>query len=315
MDDLLADFVAETREMLQAIEGEIVAWEADPADRERLDAIFRFVHTVKGNCGFFDFPRLEKLSHAAESALSEVRAGQRKASSGLVSGVLAVIDRIGDMVEAIDAGEPLPEGGDELLVAALEPNGEEPDSEALRSEGETGQRAARAASGTRSIRLPVELLDRMMVGVSDMVLARNELARRLREQGADPALEAPFERLSSILDSVREGATRMRMQRLEHLFGTLPRMVRDLSAELGKQVMIDLDGGDVELDREMIESVRDPLTHILRNAIDHGIEPPSERIAAGKREIGTITVSARRTGNRIVVAVSDDGRGIALDRL
>ncbi|AKM06319.1 chemotaxis protein CheA [Pelagerythrobacter marensis] len=315
MDDLLADFVAETREMLQAIEGEIVAWEADPADRERLDAIFRFVHTVKGNCGFFDFPRLEKLSHAAESALSEVRAGQRRASGQLVSAVLAIIDRINDMIDAIDGGETIPDGADEILIAALEPKGDEPDSESIQAEELSGGRAPRQASGSRSIRLPVELLDRVMSGVSDMVLARNELARRLREHGTDPALEGPFDRLSSILDTVREGATRMRMQRLEHLFGALPRMVRDLSAELGKQVMIDLDGGDVELDREMIESVRDPLTHILRNAIDHGIEPPSERLSAGKREIGTITVSARRTGNRIVIAVSDDGRGIEPGRL
>ncbi|MGV2497093.1 chemotaxis protein CheA [Pelagerythrobacter aerophilus] len=314
MDDLLADFVAETREMLQAIEGEIVAWEADPADRERLDAIFRFVHTVKGNCGFFDFPRLERLSHAAESALSEVRAGRRRASSTLVTAVLAVIDRITDMIEAIDAGEELPEGGDDMLIDALEPGRDEPDSEMIQAGEQTSPRAARTGN-TRSIRLPVELLDRVMSGVSDMVLARNELARRLRDHGADPALQAPFERLSTILDEVREGATRMRMQRLEHLFGALPRMVRDLSAELGKQVMIDLEGGDVELDREMIESVRDPLTHILRNAVDHGVEPPAERLAAGKREIGIIAVSARRTGNRITIAVSDDGRGIALDKL
>ncbi|RXZ64163.1 chemotaxis protein CheA [Pelagerythrobacter rhizovicinus] len=315
MDDLLADFVAETREMLQAIEGEIVAWEADPADRERLDAIFRFVHTVKGNCGFFDFPRLERLSHGAESALSEVRAGRRHASTGLVTAVLAIIDRITDMIDAIDAGESLPEGGDEMLIAALEPRRDEPDSETIQAGEQAGPRAARTNGNTRSIRLPVELLDRVMSGVSDMVLARNELARRLREQGADPALQGPFERLSAILDEVREGATRMRMQRLEHLFGALPRMVRDLSSELGKQVMIDLEGGDVELDREMIESVRDPLMHILRNAIDHGIEPPAQRLAAGKREIGIVTVSARRTGNRIVIGVSDDGRGIALDRL
>ena len=134
MDDLLADFVAETREMLQAIEGEIVAWEADPADRARLDAIFRFVHTVKGNCGFFDFPRLEKLSHAAESALSDVRAERRRASSGLVTAVLAIIDRISDMIDAIDAGDDLPEGGDEMLVTALEPGRDEQDSETIQVE-------------------------------------------------------------------------------------------------------------------------------------------------------------------------------------
>src|SRR6056297_644998 len=105
MDDLLADFVAETREMLEASEGEIVAWEADPADRARIDTIFRFVHTVKGNCGFFDFPRLAALSHAAEDALADCRAGRRQADSALVSAVLAIIDRIIEMVDGIEAGE------------------------------------------------------------------------------------------------------------------------------------------------------------------------------------------------------------------
>src|SRR5687768_17708697 len=119
MDDLLAEFVAETREMLAALAGEIVAWEADPSDRARLDTIFRFVHTVKGNCGFFDFPRLEALSHAAEDALADVRSGRRQSDARLVSAVLAVIDRIGEMVAAIDAGEEFREGGDDALIAAL----------------------------------------------------------------------------------------------------------------------------------------------------------------------------------------------------
>src|SRR5205085_9489368 len=121
MDDLLAEFVAESREMLEALGGEIVAWEADPADRARLDSIFRFVHTVKGNCGFFDFPRLEALSHAAEDALADVRSGRRQADGALVSAVLAIIDRIGEMIATIDAGEALPAGDDSALIAALEP--------------------------------------------------------------------------------------------------------------------------------------------------------------------------------------------------
>ena len=105
MDDLINDFIAETREMLEALAGEIVAWEAAPGDRARLDEIFRFVHTVKGNCGFFDLPRLEALSHAAEDALAEVRAGKRAADAALVSAVLAVIDRIGELVQALETGE------------------------------------------------------------------------------------------------------------------------------------------------------------------------------------------------------------------
>jgi two-component system chemotaxis sensor kinase CheA len=105
------------------------------------------------------------------------------------------------------------------------------------------------------------------------------------------------------------------MQRIENLFVALPRMVRDLSAELGKQVLVDVDGGDVELDREMIEMIRDPLTHIIRNAVDHGIEMPAERLKAGKREIGILWVSARQSGNQILIDIADDGRGIDGKRL
>lgn len=344
MNDLLADFIAETREMLEASGGELVAWEADPADRARLDTIFRFVHTVKGNCGFFDFPRLAGLSHAAEDALADCRAGRRDPDQQLVTAVLAIIDRIALMIDAIEAGENLdsfgPEGGDEALIAALDAcsdtalsvqldvaldaagspfhapaeavpgTGEDQTAPARRSET-----AGAAAQGQRTIRLPVELLDRVMSGVSDMVLARNDLAHRLRQAGNQPTIDGPFERLTTILSDVRDAITRMRMQRIETLFGALPRLIRDLSAELGKQVMVDLDGGDVELDREMIETIRDPLTHILRNAIDHGIEAPSARLAQGKREIGLIAIAARQSGNTIAIVISDDGRGLDEERI
>ncbi len=313
MDDLLADFVAETREMLEASAGAIVAWEADPADRSRLDAIFRFVHTVKGNCGFFDFPRLANLSHAAEDVLADVRAGRRDPDVALVSAVLAVIDRIGQMNDAIEANEEFPAGGDDELIAALQPGAAAAQIDSpVETDAETGAEGgiAPAHGALRTIRLPVELLDRVMSGVSDMVLARNDLAHRLRQAGNQPTIDGPFERLTSILTDVRDAITRMRMQRIETLFATLPRLVRDLSGELGKQVMLELEGGDVELDREMIEMIRDPLTHILRNAIDHGIEPPQDRAAMGKREAAYITIAARQSGNTISIVVSDDGRGI-----
>src|SRR5882757_539396 len=100
MDDLLGDFIAETRETLEAIAGEIVAWEAAPDDRSRLDSIFRFVHTVKGSCGFLDLPRLERLSHAAEDVLADVRDDRRKPDAKLVTAVLAIIDRIAELTTA-----------------------------------------------------------------------------------------------------------------------------------------------------------------------------------------------------------------------
>src|SRR5919112_385352 len=306
MDDLIADFVAECREMLEALGGEIVAWEAAPEDRARLDSIFRFVHTVKGNCGFFDFPRLEALSHAAEDALADVRAGRRQADGALVSAVLAIIDRIGEMVAAIEAGEEMPAGDDSALIQALAPGAEA----AAPAAATVAEANGKMAAAPRTIRLSVELLDRVMSTVSDMVLARNELARRLRETSSDVTVDGAFERLSSIIAEMRDAITRTRMQRIENLFVALPRMVRDLSGELGKQVLIDIEGGDVELDREMIEMIRDPLTHIIRNAVDHGIETPAERLKAGKREIGILAVSARQSGNQILIDIHDDGRGI-----
>jgi len=308
MDDLIADFTAECREMLEALGGEIVAWEASPDDRARLDNIFRFVHTVKGNCGFFDFPRLEALSHAAEDALADCRAGRRTPDHALVSAVLGVIDRIGEMIAAIEANEEFSAGGDEALITALEPG-------AVVTAAPADPAHKGAVVAPRTIRLSVELLDRVMSGVSDMVLARNELARRLRESTGDVTVDGAFERLSGIIAEMRDAITRTRMQRIENLFVALPRMVRDLSGDLGKQVLVDIEGGDVELDREMIEMIRDPLTHIIRNAVDHGIETPALRRKAGKREIGMLSVSARQSGNQILIDIVDDGTGIDGARL
>ncbi|MEP2736897.1 MAG: chemotaxis protein CheW [Erythrobacter sp.] len=313
MDDLLIDFIAETRDMMEAIEGEIIAWEANPADSTRLDAIFRFVHTVKGNCGFFDLPRLERLSHAAEDALSDVRAKRRTPDGRFVSTILAIIDCIGEIVDAIEADKPFPNGRELPLIAALA-HGEEIESETVVLP-QNGDTVTAVAAAPRSIRLPVELLDRVMSGVSDMVLARNDLSHRLQQSGNQPMVDGPFERLTAILNDVRDAITRMRMQRVEQLFSGAPRLVRDLSKELGKQVLLDIEGGDVELDREVIEIIRDPLTHIIRNSLDHGIESPAERIKAGKPANGLLRIAARQTGNRISIVITDDGRGLDAEKI
>ena len=309
MDDLLQEFIAETRETLEALSGEIVAWEAAPQDHDRLDAIFRFVHTVKGSCGFLDLPRLARLSHAAEDVLAAVRDGNRTPDTALVNAVLAIVDRIGEIVEAIDVGASLDDSGEDLLIAALDA-----DADAVAATApQTLTPALRNA--TRSVRLNVDLLDRMMSGMSDMVLARNELARRLRDDEVDPTVEAALERLSLTVAEMRDTVTRTRMQKIDALFSALPRMVRDTAAEVGKSVTLHIEGSDVELDREMIEMMRDPLTHIVRNAIDHGIEAPAERRIAGKRENGRLAISARQSGNQIIIEINDDGRGVDTERL
>ncbi|MEG3146089.1 chemotaxis protein CheA [Sphingomonas sp. RT2P30] len=321
MDDLLQEFIAETRETLEALSGEIVAWESAPENRDRLDAIFRFVHTVKGSCGFLDLPRLARLSHAAEDVLAAVRDGRRTPDTALVNAVLAIVDRIGEIVEAIDVGTALDDSGEDLLIAALdkdvgEANGGGQDAGPLApSPALSASQGTAARNASRSVRLNVDLLDRMMSGMSDMVLARNELARRLRDDDVDPGVEAALERLSLTVAEMRDTVTRTRMQKIDALFSALPRMVRDTAAEVGKCVTLHIEGADVELDREMIEMMRDPLVHIVRNAIDHGIEAPVERRAAGKREAGRLEIAARQSGNQIIIEITDDGRGIDTDRL
>ncbi|MBA3896469.1 MAG: Hpt domain-containing protein, partial [Sphingomonadaceae bacterium] len=301
MDDLTSEFVAETRETLERVGASLVAWEANPADAARLDEIFRFVHTVKGSCGFLDFGRIGALAHAAESALAEVRDGKRAATPALVGAMLRLIDRIALLSDALESGADVPdEAGDATLIAALDGQSEIP------VVAEPAQR------GARSIRVAVDLLEALMNQVSDLVLARNDLARRLRE-GDDS--ELALERLSATVADVRDSVTRTRMQPIEKLFATLPRLARDTAAATGKDVHLEIEGGDVEIDREMVELIRDPLTHIVRNAIDHGIEAPEVRRAAGKASAGTLRIAARQSGNQVSIEIDDDGRGVDIAAL
>ncbi|MBJ7438753.1 MAG: chemotaxis protein CheW [Sphingopyxis sp.] len=317
MDDLLNDFLAETAEILAEAGGAIVAWEADPADRAQLDAIFRLVHTIKGSSGFLALPRVTALSHAAEDALDQVRRGNRAANAALVTGVLGIIDRLNILCAALGKDGVEPSGNDSDVIAALAEQdsptetGHEVGGVPLRRDDDFQNEL----QSWRSIRVPLPLLDSVMTGVTDIVLARNEFARMLRESGASPTVIASFDRLSDSIAGMRQSVSQMRMQRIDKLFAPLPRIVRDLAQDMGKKIAFQTSGGEVELDREMMENIRDPLIHIVRNAIDHGIEALEDRVAAGKDITATISVSARQSGNQIEIEIRDDGRGMSPDAL
>ena len=323
MDDLLDDFIAETRETLESLTNQLVEWERRPEDRALLDSVFRFVHTVKGSCGFLELPRLLRLSHAAEDVLSAARLGDVAVSAELVTAVLAVIDRIAELTEALETGVAIHDNDSDLIAGVLmhlqresviAGNGEDKYAP-VEFIGEIQGSEPMLPGKSRSVRVSLSLLDKLMSGVSDMVLARNEVSRQLRKAGSSGDLDLSFARLSASVAELRDAVGMMRMQHIDKLFSSLPRLVRDLSIELDKEIDLRVEGSEVEVDREMVEALRDPLTHILRNAADHGIESAEERRAAGKSRIGHINISARQSGNQILIEVVDDGRGINIEKL
>ena len=319
MDDLIEDFIAETRETLEALTSQLVEWERRPNDRALLDSVFRFVHTVKGSCGFLSLPRLLHLSHAAEDVLSAARDGDLEVSADLVTAVLAVIDRVAILTEALETGASVYDD-DDILTDALRTFLRDKPADMVTGQldvsGYTLAHEDTILPGkARTVRVSLTLLDNLMSGVSDMVLARNEVSRQLRKVGSNADLDVSFARLSSTVAELRDAVGMMRMQHIDKLFSALPRLVRDIAIELGKEIELRIDGSEVEVDREMVEALRDPLTHILRNAADHGIESADERRAAGKNPVGHIRISARQSGNQIIIEIADDGRGINVDKL
>ncbi|WP_433792361.1 chemotaxis protein CheW [Actinoplanes sp. CA-252034] len=181
-------------------------------------------------------------------------------------------------------------------------------SEALQSQ------APKRSIADSAIRVDVDLLDTLLNMVGELVLARNQLVRGVMEIG-DSGLVRSAQRLGMITSELQEGIMKTRMQPIEHIWSKLPRVVRDLSNSLGKQVALEMQGKETELDRSLLEAVKDPLTHLVRNAVDHGIEEPERRIAAGKDPEGTLTLRAYHEGGHVAVEVADNGAGLNVERI
>jgi two-component system chemotaxis sensor kinase CheA len=168
-------------------------------------------------------------------------------------------------------------------------------------------------AANRAIRVSVALLESLMTLVSELVLTRNQLIQMVR--GKDSEFTAPVQRLSLITSDIQEGVMRTRMQPIGNAWATLPRLVRDLCVETGKRVDLQLSGAETDLDRQVLEMIKDPLVHMVRNAIDHGIEAPASRVKAGKPETGVLSLNAFHEGGHILIRVADDGRGLEIDRI
>lgn len=353
MDEIVHEFLLESGENLDRYESDLLALERDPKAPEVIASIFRTLHTIKGTCGFLGFDKLEALTHRGESLLSKVRDGDVRPRQEMVSVLLRLGDEIRRILANIEATGAEPDVDHAQLVADLEklstpsPRGGDfaPPSAALPSPPPESQKSAGLPSESafatesaafspeslpatsttpldgqlgsineQSIRLDVSTLDRLMNLVGELVLARNQTLR-FAADSEDAAFIKTTQQLDAITSELQEGVMKTRMQPLSVVVGKFPRVVRDLAMALQKRVALEMTGIETELDRTVLEAIKDPLTHILRNAVDHGIESPEARLAAGKKAVGTILVHATHESGKVVIEISDDGAGIDTRRV
>jgi two-component system chemotaxis sensor kinase CheA len=326
VDDLTKEFIAESQEGLDRMERCLTELESRPEDAELIGEIFRAVHTIKGTTGFLGFDRLEKLAHAGEHLLSALRDGKVEVTGDLVSGLLRLMDGLRAILTLIEetGGEGArfsDEDGEliaELAVLKGQTAGEERALPEIRQIAEPVAALNPASSGSsggvsdKTLRIDVSVLNRMMNLVGELVLTRNQMLQSGLAEANFPELSR---RLDSVTADLRETVMQARMQPVGNLFGKFPRMVRDLARTCGRSVRVEFTGQDTGLDKSLLEAIKDPLTHAVRNAVDHGIEAPGVRMLAGKSAEGCLRLKAFHQSGSVVIEVSDDGAGIALERV
>src|SRR5579864_3398030 len=315
MDEIVKDFLIESNENLDRLDQELVKLESEPSSKELLASIFRTIHTIKGSCGFLGFAKLEKVAHAGESLLSLLRDGKLALSEELTSGLLAMVDAVRCMLAAIQATEHDGENDYPKLRERLKQ---------LQGGGEARPAPAPVApqspeprgpdSGVETVRVGVNLLDKLMNLVGELVLARNQLLQ-FSNSAQDAGLHTVSQRLNLIATELQEDVMKTRMQPIGNIWNKFPRTVRDLAHSCGKQVRLEMVGQDTELDRTIIEAIKDPLTHLVRNSMDHGIETPEARRQAGKDSTGVLTLRAFHEGGQVNIEINDDGAGLNADRI
>jgi two-component system chemotaxis sensor kinase CheA len=334
--ETIREFLVESHENLSRLDQDLVELEKHPHDAELLSSIFRTIHTIKGACGFLAFSVLEAITHQAETLLSQLRDGQRELTPALVSLILETVDATRKVLAAIEAtgkegSESFAELTERLRIAAqLRGEGEQPAetsaapaaepvvervSAEVHEDGQPEKDVARPSAAVDSnIRVGVGLLDKLMDLVGELVLTRNQILQFNIER-EDPALNATSQRLNLITTELQEGVMKTRMQPIGVVWSKLPRVVRDMAMTLGKQIQLQMEGAETELDRTIIEAIKDPLMHLIRNSCDHGIEVPEVRTRAGKSPQGILTLRAYHEGGQVNIEIGDDGGGIDVARV
>jgi two-component system chemotaxis sensor kinase CheA len=328
LDDKIVDeFLVDSYEGLDRLDRDLVEIETATGSSAALVRAFRTLHTIKGTCSFFGFRRLERIAHAGESLLARLRAGELAPGPAVTRVLLEVADTVRGILSSIEATRAEAAGDDSAIVARIEAllAGAAPARKPERKAAPAATPAPAAPAATpepvedgslqrASVRVDVSVLDGLVNLVGELVLTRNQLVQHLARQDWT-ALQASTQRLNHVTSRLQEETMRTRMQPISTLWTRLPRLVRDVAEACGKKVSLRMEGTHTELDKTLVEALKDPLVHLVRNAVDHGIEAPDVRAAAGKPAEGRLLLRAWHEAGQVHLEVTDDGGGLPLDRI
>lgn len=322
--ELLKDFLNEAAEYIEASEVALLALENDPQDGEAVNTVFRAFHTVKGTAAFLGLTSIAEFAHEAESLLSRVRDKEFSYGPGCADLSLRSVDMLkallGSVEHAVAGNGTLirPEGY-AALIAALANYDPTKDAASVGSAPvvEVGPRAQKSESAVdATIRVRTDRLDRLINIVGELVIAQTMIGGDNHiANGSQPDLARKVTHAGKIVRELQELSMSMRMVPLRSTFQKLARVVRDTASKVGKSVNFTTDGDEVEIDRNLVDILADPLVHMVRNAVDHGIEQPNERQKNGKSTTGTVRLSAYHASGNVVVDLIDDGAGLRREKI
>lgn len=344
--EMMNDFTQNTNEIMQTLDDNVLRLEQNPTDKETIEEIFRAAHTLKGAAGMFGFKSIERVMHRMENLFDLVRKGKLVPKSDTIDVVFQGFDVLKKLLAAVLAGKPSgiktapivkmlelaaegkATGAKRSAVTEDAPQAAAPDSagdsgHGTDDHGGSGGGATKKKSEAAStIRVDLERLDALVNLVGELVIDRTRFVNideSLRIQAPQLKLSSSMtetlQQFGRHMNEIQDIIMKVRMVPVGSVFNKYPRIVRDLARQLGKQIDLMLDGEETEFDKTLVEQIADPLVHLIRNACDHGIEMPEERKAAGKSPNGSVTLSARQEGNQILIMITDDGKGMDVNRI
>ncbi len=347
--ELIFDFITESKEHLETAENAMLTLENEPEDEEALNLIFRGFHTIKGMAGFMNLTEIGEVAHAAETLLDAARKGQTVLRGSKSDVVFASIDMIktlsANLENALNTGSAIAEESgvktlleqltkenqscDDIDAESQAPDKSNNDNEsAIQAEAESSQakepaqqqnnssgQANKARVADEKVKVSTKRLDNLINMAGELVISQLMVSESVKNSGAGVELASTVERQAKIVRELQELSMSMRMVPIQGVFQRMARLVRDLSQKNGKKIEFSTTGEETELDRTVVDNVVDPLVHMIRNSVDHGIESEADRIAAGKSPHGHIRLKAFHKAGSIVIQIEDDGKGLDREKI